>query len=75
MSLRLSELQDNNKEGKALRSDAIGLLEDWENDKEMLQYWSLLYIPEIIHSKVINYHYDDLLVGHFRIDKIWELVT
>ena len=40
----------------------------------MFQYQELLYIPEIIRFKVISCHYNDLLAGHFGIDKTRELV-
>ena len=41
----------------------------------MFQFWRLPYIPEIIRFKVISHHYNDLLVKHFIIDKIRELVS
>ena len=40
----------------------------------MLQYRELPYVPEIIRSKVISCHHDDLLAGYFGIDKTRELV-
>ena len=46
-----------------------------ENVEGVLQYRSLLYVPEIICSKVISCHHNDLLVGHFRIDETQELVA
>ena len=72
MNLRLPELQDNDKEAKILR--ARGLPEDWKEVKRVLQYRALLYILEIIRSKVISCHHIDLLIGHFGIDKTRELV-
>ena len=72
MRLRLPELQDNDKEAIALR--AGGLPEGWEDVEGVLQYQGLPYIPEIIRSEVISRHHDDLLVGHFGIDKTRELV-
>ena len=74
MRLQLPELQDNNKEAKALRLDAVGFPEGWKDDKGVLQYQSLLYVLEIICSKVITCHHNDLFTRHFRIDKTWELV-
>ena len=50
MRLRLTKLQDNNKEAKALKSDAAGFFEGWKDDKRVFQYQDLLYIPEIIRS-------------------------
>ena len=40
----------------------------------MFQYQGLPYIPEIIRSEVISRHHDDLLAGHFGIDKTRELI-
>ena len=72
MRLRLPELKDNDKEAIALR--AGGLSEGWEDVEGVLQYQGLPYVLEIIRSEVISRHHDDLLVGHFGIDKTRELV-
>ena len=75
MRFRLLELQDNNEEAKALRSDITGLLEGWKNDEEVLQYRDLAYVPEIICSKMISYHYNNPLAKHFGINKTQKLVA
>ena len=72
MNLQLPELQDNYKGAKVLR--AGGILEGWEEVEKVLQHQGLLYIPEIIRSKVISRHHDDPLARHFGIDKTRELV-
>ena len=72
MKLRLPELQDEDEEVKVLR--AGGVPESWKEVKGVLQYQGLPYVPEIIRSKVISCHHDDLLVRHFGIDKTRELV-
>lgn len=36
---------------------------------------SLLYILELIRSKLINHHHNNLLAGYFGIDKVQELIT
>lgn len=41
----------------------------------ILQHQNLLYVPEIIPSKLISYYYDNLLVEDFGIKKIRELVA
>ena len=69
MRLRLLELQDNDKEAKVLRSDVAGLSESWKDDKGVVQYQGLPYIPEIIRSKVISCHHNDPLIKPFGIDK------
>ena len=73
MRLRLSELQEKDKEAKCLRGSA-GLPEDWEDVEGVLQYQRLPYVPEIICSKMISCHHDDSLAGHFAIHKTKELV-
>ena len=45
--LRLSKLQENDKEAKLLRGPT-GLPEDWEDIDGVLQYQRLPYVPEII---------------------------
>ena len=73
MRLRLSELQENDDKVKLLRGSA-DLPEGWEDVEGVLQYQGLPYVPEIICSKVISRHHNDLLVGHFGIDKTRKLV-
>ena len=73
MRLQLSKLQENDKEAKYLRG-SIGLPKAWKDINGVLQYQRLLYVPEIIRSKVISCHYNDPLTGHFGIDKTEELV-
>ena len=73
MRLRFSELQENDKERKLLRG-AAGLPKGWKDIEGVLQYQGLPYVPEIIRSKVISCHHNNLLVGHFGIDKTRELV-
>ena len=72
MRLQLPELQDENKEAKALR--ATGPPKDWEDVKGVLQYQKLPYIPEIIRSKVMSHYHDDLFTRHFGIAKTRKLV-
>lgn len=66
--MRLPELQNNNKETKKLRSKELS--EGWENIKEVFYYQSFLYVPKIIHLELINKYHDNLLIGHFSIEKI-----
>ena len=72
MNLQLPNLQNNDEKAKVLR--ARGLPEDWQEVKGVLQYRELPYVLEIICAKVISRHHNDLLVGHFVIDKTRELV-
>ncbi len=41
----------------------------------MLYPQGLLYVPEIVRTKLISRHHNDPLAGHFRIDKIQELIA
>ena len=52
----------------------MGFPKDWEDNEEVFQYQGLQYISEIIYSKLISYHHNNLLVKHFEIDKIQELI-
>ena len=65
--MRLFKLQNNNKKVKKLKSEK--LLEGWEDIEEVLYYLSLLYILKVIYSELINRHHNNLLIGHFRIEK------
>ncbi len=67
MRMRLSELQDNDKEAMKLRSE--GLPEGWEDIEQVLHYQGLPYVPKVIHSELISRHHDDPLVGDFGIEK------
>ena len=73
MKLRLSELQENDEEAKLLRGSA-GFPKGWKEFEGVFQYWGLLYVPENIRFKVIICHHNDLLAGHFGINKTRELV-
>lgn len=67
MRLRLPELQDNNTKTKKLRSKDLS--KGWEDIEGIFQYQDFSYISEIIHSKWIDHHHNDLLVSYFGIDK------
>ncbi len=67
MRMRLSGLQNDDKKAKKLRSE--GLPESWEAIEQVLHYQGLLYIPKVIYSELISRHHNNLLVGHFGIEK------
>ncbi len=73
MRIRLPELQDDDKEAKKLRSE--GLSEGWKIIEQILHYQGLPYVPKVICSELISRYYDNPLVGHFGIEKIWELIV
>ncbi len=70
--IRLSELLNNNKETKKLRTKK--LLEGWKDIEEIFYYQRLLYVPKIICFKLISKYYNNLLVGYFGIEKTRELI-
>lgn len=41
----------------------------------VLYYQGLPYVPEIIQSELISQHHNNPLTGHFRIEKIRELMA
>ncbi len=73
MRMRVLELQDDNKEAMKLRSE--GLPEGWEDIKQVLHYYGLLYVSKVIRSELISRHHDDPLAGHFDIEKTRELIA
>ena len=73
MGLRLVELQVEDNQVQKIRAEKLG--ENWEDSDEFLYHQGLSYIPEIIRTELISRHHDDLLVGHFGIEKTWELVA
>ncbi len=73
MRMRLSELQEDDKEAMKLRSE--GLPEGWEDIEQVLHYQGLPYVPKVIRSELISRHHDDPLAGHFGIEKTRELIA
>ena len=71
--LRLLDLQSDNNQVRKLR--AADLLKRWEDIERVLQYGGLPNISEIIRLELISQHYDNLLAGHFGIDKTKELIA
>lgn len=72
IKLKLSKLQKNNLKTKKLKKN---LPKQWKNIKDIYHYQNFPYIPEIIFSKVISYHYNNLLADYFRIEKTQELIA
>lgn len=72
MRLRLPKLYENNPKGTKLKKN---ISEDLKNVKDIFHYEGLAYIPEIIYSKIISHHNNNLLASYFRVKKFRELVT
>ena len=73
MRLRLVELQVEDSQAQKIRAEKLG--RNWQDFNEILYYQGLLYILEIIRTELISRYNNDLLVGHFQIEKMQELVT
>lgn len=50
-------------------------IEDLKDVKGVLEYQSLLYIPEMICSKVISHYDNNPLIGQFKIDKMQKFIA
>ena len=72
MRLRFQELQEEDDQAKEIRADKP---EGWEESDRVLQHQGLPYVPEIIRTKLVSRHHDDLLAGHFGIEKTGELLA
>lgn len=72
MRLRLQELQKEDEQARKTRAKHS---EGWDDIERVLHYQSLPYIPEIIRTKLISRHHNNLLAGHFGIEKIQEFVA
>ena len=71
--LKLVELQAEDSQARKIRAEKLG--RNWEDFDGILHQQGLLYIPEIIRTKLISRYHNDLLVGHFSIKKTRELVA
>ena len=71
--MKLLKLQDDDKKAKKLRSK--GLPESWEDIDQVLYYLGFPYVLKVIYSELINRHYNNLLLGHFGIEKTRELIA
>ena len=67
-------MQVDNQQAKEIRS-ASTMKEGWEKVEEVLYFQGLPYIPEIICTELITWHYNNSFVGHFGFEKTKELVT
>ena len=72
MRLRLQELQEEDAEAKKIRTKKR---RNWEEIDGVLHHQGLPYVPELIRTKLISKHHNDLLAGHFGIEKTRELVA
>ena len=73
MRLRLAELQESDDEAQKLRATEE-LQEGWTDIDGVLHHQGLPFVTEIIQTELISRHHDDLLAGHFGINKTRELI-
>ena len=73
MRLRLVELQIEDGQVWNIRVEKLG--GNWEDSDRILHHQGLIYISEIIKTKLISRHYNNPLAGQFGIEKMLELVT
>lgn len=70
MKLRLLKLPEDDLKTRKFKKD---LTEGEKDEEDILHYQNLLYIFENIYSKLITYHHNDLLAGHFKIKETRKL--
>ena len=72
MKMRLFKLQDNDKKAKKLRLEKLP--KDWEDIEQVFYYQDLPYVQKVSYLELISRYYDNLLTGHFDIEKTWKLI-
>ena len=72
MRLRLVELQKSDNKAQKIRAE--GLKNGYKEVDGILHHQGLSFIPEAIQTKLISWHHDNPLAGHFDINKTKELV-
>ena len=74
MSLRLAELQESNKTIEKFKAIAE-LKKSWKDVNRLLHHQKLLFVSEIIWTKLISRHYNNFLASYFDINKTKELIN
>lgn len=71
MKLQIPELQEENKQTRKIRVEQLGQpgKDDWKDIDRVLYQQGLPYVPEIIQTKLISQHQNNLLASHFRVQK------
>ena len=71
MRLRLAKLQESDKEARKVRAEGR---DGYKEIDEVLHHQGLPFVPEIIWTELISRHHDNLLAGHFDINKTRKLI-
>ena len=72
MKLRLHKLKAKEKQARKTRAEHS---EGWDNIDNVLHYQGLSYVPKIIRTELISRHHNNLLAGHFGIEKTRKLIA
>ena len=72
MRLRLVELQESDEEARKIRVEGLNGYEEFDR---VLYHQGLPFVPETIQIEIISRHHNNLLAGHFGIDKTKNLVS
>ena len=72
MRLRLQELQAQDEQAQKTKAEYS---EGWDDIHRVLHHQRLPYVPEIMQTELISRHHDNLLAGHFGIEKTHELIA
>ena len=68
-------MQKSDIEAQKIRAEELKEgLDKYLNVNRVLHHQRLFLMPKIIRTKVIGRHQDDLLAGHFGINKTRELI-
>ena len=71
MRLRLAKLQESDKEAQKIRVEGLNRYEELDG---ILYHQGLPFVSKAIWTKIISWHYNDLLARHFGIDKTKDLI-
>ena len=72
--LRLPEIYAEDQLARRIRDQ--GLKDGWEKDVDrVLHHQRLPYVPEVIRTELLSRHHNDLLAGHFGINKTRDLIA
>ena len=72
MKLRLQKLQKTNREAQELRQSKAN---DYKEINEILHHQGLPFVPKEIQTELMSRQHDNLLAGHFGIEKTCRLLT
>ena len=72
MRLRLQKLQEANSKTQGLRQQKVN---GYKESNEIFYYQGLPFVSKAIWAELISHHYNNLLAGHFGIEKTFKLLA